>query len=178
MVWIVVATVIIAIGFILYYQRQYENEKKKSRTEIHKVANYFKCKLLEESLHRCLTQMDKTNGFYNEEDEANRELTSCLSLLGHDAKYHYRLDNKRTADILVDNCIIEGKLDPSPAEADRLIGQITDYLSLPNRIFVVLYGFVDKSLLDRLQKQVFTPNPARVNLVYLNNARRVRVRNY
>jgi len=174
MIWIVVITVVLAVSFVLYYQRQYENEKKVSTTKINKVASYFKCKLIEESINRSLAQMDKTNGFYKDEDEANRELTTCLNLLGHTASYQYVLDNKRTADILVDNCIIEGKLSPDNTEIDRVIGQVSDYLSLSKRIFVVLYGYIDKQSIERLNNRLVIPNPLKVKLIYLNGAQRVR----
>lgn len=176
MIWIVVATIAISIGLILYYQHLLVKNKKQSKKNLITVAFKYKRKMLEESIYRCLCQMDKTNGFYNEEDEANRELTSCLNLLGHDAKYHYRLDNKRTADIMVDNCIIEGKLDPELSEADRLIGQLASYLTLNYHVYIVLYGHVHHDLAERLQKQVIAPNSHRVKLVYLNNAQRLRKR--
>lgn len=173
MIWIVVITAILAIGSILYYHHQFEQHKKQSRKELLRVANHYKSKLLEESLHRCLAQMDKTNDFYRDEDEANRELTSCLNLLGHNAQYHYPLGNRRVVDIFVDNVIIEGKLDLSQSEADRLVGQISDYLNLPYHIYIVLYGKINQSERDRVS-MLIKQYPSKIDVVYLMNAKRAR----
>lgn len=129
---------------------------------------------VEAAIHRSLSQMDRTCDFYTDEDEANRELTTCLNLLGHSAQYHYPISKGRTADIFVDNIIIEGKLHPKQSDVDRLIGQVDDYLALPYPIYIVLYGQTDPLLLARIKSQICDRHPDRVSVVYLPDAKRVK----
>ncbi len=76
---------------------------------------------IDNQLRRALETMDSTAKWYNSEEEANRELVTCLKAQGiTDVRYQYRLGNGRTADAKVGNVLIEGKLSPDTAEVDRL----------------------------------------------------------
>lgn len=132
-------------------------------------------KVISGAIYQSLAQMDKTCNFYIDEDEANRELTSCLNILGHGATYQHSLTNGRACDIFVDNSIIEGKLDLNDrTQIDRLIGQVTDYLALPYNIYIVLYGQVALSIIERINTQLVDRYPNKVFLTYLVTANRIR----
>jgi hypothetical protein len=119
--------------------------------------------------------MDRTYDSYTNEDEANRELTTCLNLLGHAAKYHYPLNNGRTADVLVDNyAILEGKLDPNTSDIDRLIGQLEDYAAYHYKVYVVVYGYIVPTFVERIQRQIIPRFYNKVGLIYLENPQRTR----
>ncbi len=134
-------------------------------------------KLLSQHIQQALTQMDKTCNAYKEEDEANRELCTCLNLLGHNAVYHSTINN-RNVDILADdNAIIEGKLDPSQSDIDRLIGQISDYITFGKHIYIVIYGVLTPALLDRIHQQIVSRYGG-VSLLYLDNPNRVKQLQY
>jgi hypothetical protein len=124
-------------------------------------------------IYKSMCQMNTTYNVFNDENEANRELTTCLKLLGHDAVYDFRQLN-RPIDIFVDNSIIEGKLEPNNSEIDRLIGQITDFLQIPCHIYIVLYGTTRPEIINRIQSQIIDTYSDRVNLVYLLNPQRCR----
>ena len=134
-------------------------------------------RLIQETIFLALTKMDETCGFYTSEDEANRELTTCLNLLGHHAEYHHHLDNDRYADILVDNnTLIEGKLDPQLSDIDRLTGQLNDYSEYPYNICVVIYGFISEPLLSKMRMNTAIQHP-RVTIINLSDPNRVRKQN-
>jgi hypothetical protein len=126
------------------------------------------------AIYQSLSQMDKTCDFFTDEDEASRELTTCLNLLGHNAIYHYAIRSGRTVDIFLDNIIIEAKLNPKQSDIDRLIGQVGDYLTFPYAIYIVLYGQTDPAFIARIQSQIVDPHPDRVSLVYLPDAQRTK----
>ena len=131
--------------------------------------------ILDGELYKTLSIMDTTYDMYSNEDEANRELTSCLKLLGHDAIYHPTIDYGRTVDILVDNhFIIEGKLDPVQSDIDRLIGQVEDYLKTPYYIYIILYGKINKVAIERINEQIVGKNSKRISLIYIDNPTRIR----
>jgi hypothetical protein len=92
-----------------------------SYSKIEQAYKQATSQLISQHIQQALLQMDKTCKYYNEEDEANRELCTCLNLLGHSAAYHSNINN-RIVDIYLDNVIIEGKLDPKQSDIDRLIG--------------------------------------------------------
>jgi len=184
---LIVLLVIAILGFLVYWYRHkfkkvdadygvlYSSYRdlnlKFQKTEKHSAQ--IEGRLLSSSVLRSLMHMDKTCQFYVDEDEANRELTTCLNLLGHVATYHYAI-NSRTADIFVDGTIIEGKLDPTQSDVDRLIGQVSDYLLFAYPIFVVVYGRAEKSIVDRIQSQIIDKHSGRVSLLYLSNVNRTR----
>jgi hypothetical protein len=149
----------------LQYQHQ-EEVKQLQLNSFRRSMNY--------ALYQSLSQMDKTCDFFTNEDEANRELTTCLNLLGHNSQYHYPISSGRTVDILVDNAIIEGKLNPKQSDIDRLIGQVGDYLTFPHLIYIVLYGKVEQNFINRINTQIIIQNPTRVSLVHLPNAKRTK----
>jgi len=148
-------------------------ENKPDKSELILQALQYEKQMLNGHIIKVLCQMDRTCGFYNDEDEANRELTTGLSLLGYNAQYHYNVTDRRTVDIFVDDTIIEGKLDPNTSDVDRLIGQITDYMNLPHRIFIVLYGQVSGQVLERI-RNFASLHSDKVQLVYLSEANRMR----
>jgi hypothetical protein len=148
------------------------------RDEIREEMQGLKAKTLYEALLQALATIDGTNSTYNSEDEANRELTSCLNAMGHSAVYHQTLDNGRTTDILVDGvAIVEGKLDPSQADIDRLIGQTQDYISTNYPIYIVIYGSIGNGMINRINNQLINKHPDQISLVRLNNANRSRNEN-
>ncbi len=125
------------------------------------------------SIYKSLSSMDKISHRYENEDEANRELTACLSVLGHTCSYHQRFDNGREADIFVDNtAIIEGKLEPHQTDIDRLIGQTEDYMKLECHLYIVIYGSVNPSSIDRIKNHIIAKSPDKISLIYLPNANR------
>jgi hypothetical protein len=135
----------------------------------------LKLKTLEEALWKSLNAMDKTHRYYNNEDEANRELTDCLNVLGFNATYHYELGNKRIVDIQVDQyAMVEGKLDPDLSEIDRLVGQVTDYLKFHKYMYIVVYGNLDSRFKERIQSLLLNIYPDRLSLIYLKNPNRIR----
>ena len=143
------------------------------KTEALKELTYNR--MLGGELYKALSAMDKVHDSYDNEDEANRELTACLNVMGHTAIYHYGLDNGRTTDIFVDNvAIIEGKLDPNPTDIDRLIGQVDDYANYNYKIYIILYGFVDKPLINRINSQIVARYHDQVSLIYIDNPKRLR----
>ncbi len=126
-------------------------------------------------LYRALETMDSTARWYNSEEEANRELVTCLKAQGiNDVTYQYRLGNGRTADAKVGNCLIEGKLSPDTSEVDRLIGQLSNYTQYSNKLNVVIYGNFDREAKRRIENEIHHRYLNRVFLTYLNNPRRQR----
>jgi hypothetical protein len=145
------------------------------RDEIREECEYLKSQTIKEALLQALSTIDNTHSTYTTEDEANRELTSCLNAMGHSAVYHQILNNGRTTDILVDGvAIVEGKLDPSQADIDRLIGQTQDYISTSYPIYIVIYGNISDGLINRINNQLINKHPDQISLVRLNNANRLR----
>ena len=124
-------------------------------------------------IYKSLGQMNTTGNFFTDENEANRELCTCLKLLGHDAIYDFR-NLGRPIDIFADNSIIEGKLEPNNVGIDRLIGQISDFLTYNCHIYIVCYGATEQRTLDRIKTQIVDLHPHRINLVYLFNSQRSR----
>ena len=80
----------------------------------------------------------------------------------------------RPIDIFADNSIIEGKLEPNNVDIDRLIGQISDFLTYNCHIYIVCYGATEQRILNRIKTQVVDLHPNRINLVYLLNPQRSR----
>jgi hypothetical protein len=128
------------------------------------------------ALKTALRNMDTTHKWYTNEDEANRELVSCLKAMGYNAVYHQYLGDGRTADAFFESSIIEAKLDPSQSEVDRLEGQIAEYLKYPYTVRIVLYGQVDYQLLLRI-KEIISRRPESTFLTYLPDAKRIRKSN-
>jgi hypothetical protein len=180
--------IIIAIALflvVIYLIKKWNTNKTTINTlrlqVFNSVDNYSKIEqaykqaanqLISQHIQQSLSQMDKTCKCYNEEDEANRELCTCLNLLGHNAVYHSAINN-RTVDIYLDNVIIEGKLDPKQSDIDRLIGQISDYVTFGKHIYIVIYGFIAQTLLDRINQQILSRYSG-VSLLYLDNPNRVK----
>ena len=139
-----------------------------------KIRNPELC-VVRDSIVDALRMMDSTRRYYVDEDEANRELVSCLKMRGYDAVYQHYLGNGRTCDAFTSNTIIEGKLDPNQADIDRLLGQLNDYYKTNSNIAIVLYGNVaDTKALVRISEIVRT-DPNRLALVYLDRPQRVRL---
>ncbi len=158
----VLLAVIILIPLIIILLR-----KRQKRAAITSDINKY--------LHRALETMDTTAKWYNNEEEANRELVSCLKAQGiNDVVYQYRLANGRTADARVGNCLIEAKLSPTTDEVDRLIGQLSDYTQYANKLNVVIYGYFNKEARRRIENEIYKRYRDKVFLTYLNNPRRQR----
>jgi len=125
-------------------------------------------------LQNALETMSTTHGFFTNEDEANRELTTSLKILGHDARYKYKLPpdtwgKEREADVFFNNSIVEGKLDlRSQDETDRLIGQTLSYLEYPYKVHIVLFGETEHRNLNRI-KDFASQHSDRVYLNYLSS---------
>jgi hypothetical protein len=131
---------------------------------------------IDKYLHKALQIMDTTAKWYNNEDEANRELVSVLKAQNIDAMYLHRLSNGRTADAKVGNVLIEGKLSPDTSEIDRLIGQISDYVqySEGNKINIVIYGELNEEGRRRIEREILQRYLGKVFLSYLDNPQRLR----
>jgi hypothetical protein len=127
----------------------------------------------EDSLCTVLRSMDATAEWYSDEDEANRELVSCLKVLGFQAIYHHTLPNGRTVDAKVYGNLIEGKLSPETAEVDRLIGQLTE-LAKFNRVYIVVYGPLDRHSEERIKGEIHDRYQGRVSLICLEDPKRRR----
>jgi hypothetical protein len=174
--------VFIAILTILYFVfknklTRVSNQYKYNIAHIKDQNKDLSKRLIREAIYLALCKMDETCGFYVSEDEANREMTTCLNLLGHHAEYQHRLDNNRSADVLVDNnTLIEGKLDPQLSDVDRLVGQLGDYACYPYNICVVIYGFISEPLLNRLRMTVAVQYP-NICIIHMPDPNRVRRQN-
>ncbi len=122
-----------------------------------------------------LKVIDSTAKWYNNEEEANRELVSCLKSQGLEAVYQFNLGGGTTADAKVgDDVLIEGKLEPNnKRDVDTLIGQLQGYSSHPYRIHVVIYGCLNELALRRINNEINSRYPNKVFLNYLLNPRRV-----
>ena len=155
--------------------KQLIQENQDNQKKFNKAMGFAKTSVISDSIYKCLSTIDNTHTVYTDEDEANRELTSCLNAVGRVALYHKPLDSGRTPDIFIDNhAIIEGKLEPNQADLDRLIGQIKDYAVTAYRIFIVLYGIVSQQVLDRINQQIIAEYPNQVSLLYIRDAHRIR----
>ncbi len=159
----------------LISEKDHNSQIEMLQQQIIETKNFYYTKSLFGDIYRALNIMDKTCNFYKEEDEANRELTTCLNLCGHVANYHQQLDNGRTVDLFVDDfALVEGKLDPNLAEIDRLIGQVLDYFDYPYFIYIVVYGMIDDVSVQRIQTRLINVHPEKVDLIYLSNPNRTR----
>jgi hypothetical protein len=154
-------------------KRQEEQERinQKEREERELITSE-----IDKYLHKALQIMDTTAKWYNNEDEANRELVSVLKAQNIDADYLHRLSNGRTADAKVGNVLIEGKLSPDTSEIDRLIGQISDYVqySNGNKINIVIYGALTLYAKNRIEREIQLRYIGQVFLSYLDNPQRLR----
>jgi hypothetical protein len=178
-------SVILAIAVFVYHRmlkhvksqaRRSQNEIAGTRIALTKAQDelsVIRHEAIHSSLFRSIQHMDDTCNVYTDENEANRELTSCLKVLGHHALYQHALDGHRTVDIFIDGCaIVEGKLDLQQGDTDRLIGQIEDYTKSPYHIYIVIYGKTSSATLDRITNQILNKYPAKVSLVHLPDAKR------
>jgi len=161
----------------LIQQRLKEKEdKKEQELKLLEAENAKKnSSIVQCAIMNALFAMDTTFKWYDNEDNANRELISTLHALGFgDATYHPLLNNGRHADGFVSNSIIEGKLDLSHSDdIDRLLGQTDDYLISSNDIHIVLYGTADSNALNRIRNKIKS-NPDRVFLSYITHPQRTR----
>lgn len=161
--WIyVLITLILILAFIIYRLiKKYQRNKMITSD----IDNY---------LRNALEVMDTTGRWYNNEEEANRELVSCLKTQKIDAIYQYRLPNGRTADAKVGNVLVEGKLSPSTADVDRLLGQLTEYTKFPEKTNVVIYGKLYKEARKRIENEIVHRYQNKVFITYLDNPKRQR----
>jgi hypothetical protein len=145
--------------------------------EQRKKNNLLKSRI-NEYLLRALAIMDSTASWYNNEDEANKELVTSLKSQGlSDVVYQYRLPNGRTADAKVADILIEGKLSPNNvSEVDRLIGQLGDYTQYSEQLNIVIYGYFDSDARKRVENEILSRYSGRVFLSYLDSPNRRRVR--
>ena len=176
-IWIVIV-ILVAVGVVYFIRssllRTLNKERDTFKGQLREQYNSAQRLILRGLLDRIIAQMDTTTNFYTNEDEASRELTSCLNILGHKATYHYQLGGKRTADIFVDNCIIESKLDPNQSDIDRLVGQVGDYASnFAYHIFIVIFGNVSADIIDRIHSQLISLHD-NIELVFRDRPNRVR----
>jgi hypothetical protein len=149
-------------------------------TKFKRIIRFFKylsnVNTPDEEIHHILLQalkaMDDTHYKFNDENEANRELVSCLKMQGQEAEYQPFLGNGRTADATLNGVIIEGKLNPTQSDIDRLYGQISGYLKYNRHIHIVVYGYLDRWSKDRLQRDILDKYPKQVFLTYLEHPNR------
>jgi len=125
---------------------------------------------IREDLKKALLSIDRTCKQYNDENEANRELTGILVSLGYTAYYNWYLrDLGRSVDIFLPRfrVIIEGKLDPQQTDIDRLVGQVSFFKQCSYRVFIVVFGFLDYRLVARIYDEVIYPSNNAVFLIKL-----------
>jgi hypothetical protein len=146
------------------WKREYRRRQETLRTK-----ETLKSKI-DEYILNALEIMDTTHKWYNDENEANRELVDFLKMQGFNAEYQPRLVNGSMADARVDDIIIEGKLSPNKADIDRLLGQLTEYTRLKNKVIVVIFGRLDQYTRERIEQRYLQ----KVFLSYLDNPRRHR----
>ena len=156
-----------------YLVRQKERELKEQQERENRALITSE---IDKHLHKALEIMDGTDNWYNDEDEANKELVTALKSMGIEAKYLYRLSNGRTADAKVGNVLIEGKLSPDTAEVDRLIGQISHYVqySEGNKVNIVIYGELTEEARERIEGEILKRYIGKVFLSCLDNPQRQR----
>jgi hypothetical protein len=143
------------------------------------VGKYQKQKIITNDmsriLYKALETMDTTARWYNNEEEANRELVTCLKAQGiSNVIYQYRLGNGRTADVKVGDCLIECKLSPTTDEVDRLIGQISNYIQYTKKLNIVIYGKFDSLARKRIEDEIRSRYQNKAFLTYLSNPKRLR----
>jgi hypothetical protein len=167
--------IIVGLPLIIWLVIRYIRWQKeyRSRQETLRTKETLKSKI-DEYILNALEIMDTTHKWYNDENEANRELVDCLKMQGFDAQYQPRLANGSTADARVDDIIIEGKLSPNKADIDRLLGQLAEYTRLENKIIVVIYGRLDQYAQKRIENEIEQRYSQKVFLSYLDNPRRHR----
>jgi hypothetical protein len=185
---IILSLIVIGLGYLTwnYYSKhnlleqktlQLSEQFRTYKQQSYSVISYLESKTIHRAIVKSLQAMDKVTSFYIDEDEGNRELTACLEVQGFIAKYQHSADN-RTFDIFVDNCIIvEGKLDPTQSDIDRLTGQVEDYLKYGHQVFIVVYGYLFSNLKERIEQQIITRHEGSVFLICLDNPRRIRRNN-
>jgi hypothetical protein len=147
------------------YKREIDEEhqrRERLRSEIDKY------------LRDALGIMDSVDKWYRDEGEANKELVLYLKSLGIDATYGHRLPNGRTADAIVGDILIEGKLSPNTEGVDRLLGQLSDYTQYGNQVNVVIYGRLEEDARRRIETEIHLRYADKVFLTYLDNPKRQR----
>jgi len=124
---------------------------------------------------KALKIIDTTARWYNDENEANRELVTALRTMKYDAEYQFRLPNGRIADARVENILVEGKLSPNTTgEVDGLIGQLAEYTNSGYMVNVIIYGQLNNQARTRIENEIHYRYEGRVFLTFLNNPKRQR----
>jgi len=161
---------------IIHKLHQYQDKRNREEEQKRQKERALITSKIDKHLHKALEIMDSTHNWYNDEDEANKELVTALKSMGIEATYLYRLSNGRTADAKVGNVLIEGKLSPDTAEVDRLIGQISHYVqySEGNKINIVIYGELTEEARERIEGEILQRYVGKVFLSCLDNAQRLR----
>lgn len=128
-----------------------------------------------EHIDDALEIMDYTHKWYNDEEEANRELVSVLKAQGlNDVVYQHNLSNGRTVDIKIGDVIIECKLSPDTSDVDRLIGQLREYTKHSDEVHVVIFGQLDSNAKERIEDEIEDRYKNHVFLNYLDSPKRQR----
>jgi Ca2+/Na+ antiporter len=152
--------------FILGYIRK-ERRQKRERILIESKINHL--------LLNALKAMDSTANWYNDENEATRELVAHLKGQGiNDVEYQYRLRNGRVADARVGDFLIEAKLSPSTRDIDTLLGTVGVYTQYTDKLNIVIYGQLTDEARERIVSEIQSKYPNKVFLTYMNNPRRQR----
>jgi len=127
---------------------------------------------------KALRIIDTTARWYNDENEANRELVTALRIMGFDAEYQFKLPNGRFADARVETILVEGKLSPNTTgEVDGLLGQLADYTNSGYTVNVIIYGQLNNQARTRIENEIHYRYEGRVFLTFLNNPKRQRSSN-
>lgn len=165
-------------------RRKYLKEQKeqirlyKERQEASELREYCRNQALKSEissyLQKALEKMDSTHRWFTNEDEANRELVSCLKTMNLEVEYQHRLPNGRTVDARVGDIFIEGKLSPYASDIDRLLGQLSVYTEYGNQVNIVVYGKLREEEKKRVINEIFLRYPNQVFLTYLDNPNRQR----
>jgi len=158
------------------FNREIEEEierRERLKEEEHQRRERLRSEI-DKYLRDALGIMDSVDKWYRDEDEANKELVLYLKSLGVDANYRHRLPNGRTADAIVGDILIEGKVSPNTEGVDRLLGQLCDYTQYGNQVNIVIYGRLEEGARRRVENEIHLRYTGKVFLTYLDNPKRQR----
>ena len=153
--WALVSFLIVGLPLVIWlvYKTAGWLNKLKERKETLEHQEKLKTEI-DYRIGRALEIMDKLSLWYTDENEANRELVTSLNTMGYNAEYQPRLQDGSIADARVGDILIEGKLSPNKSEIDRLLGQLSGYAKLSNKIHIVIYGRISVYALFRILDEI------------------------
>jgi len=164
---------VILLALIIWLVRKYLKHRKfEQDIEYELQMRERLSSQIDKYINGALEIMDGYAKWYNNEEEANKELILLLKSKGLDATYQFELGDGIVADGKVGDFLIEGKLDPGKSEIDRLIGQLESYSRYPYKVNVVIYGKIDIDQLRRITEHIDKHYPGKVFLSNLDSPNR------